>query len=373
MASGIECFGNPPGLQGLGGELARTGTGLDQICADARQEVSRLLPNWQGPASDDFRPHIANQLAAALRMAGTARRFSGTVFTLERGLAAAMEQFQLAESAAMDSGVVIMPSLLVVATSPKAQGAVPIVQEMVNNARDMAEKAQTDAMTALDAVEESDTGLWGAVSMLFGGGRGGGRTTTPRPTSRPNVPVRPPPAAPKPAVDWAKLEKAAEEPVARKKDNGFSSWTAEDGRNRVTIVEGNVSDPISQKQSLAKYVETIQGEHATHAVGMQLGENVHEGLTSGPAAGLNLGPMLNMESAIRDVYDRGAIVGTRTTLHIEDQTINGESIPVLVGIKREAWIRPPGTDGALTFATFNATIDPVTREVTILKNDVTRP
>jgi hypothetical protein len=390
MAGGIECFGNPPGLQGLGGELTRTGTGLDQVCADAKQEVARLQPNWQSPSSDDFRRLLTNQMAAVLREAGKARRFSDTVFTLAKGLATAMQQFELAEQAAAAYHVVIIPATFtVVATTPDSEAAVPLVRAMVINAQQIAEEARIQASVSLDGIEESDSGLGDLLSIFVGPRRPS--TKAPLPLPRTNVPKPPPPPPAghnsKATADWKKLEEQARQPVARKKDNGFSSWTARDGVHQVTIVEGKVTDQIAPADSNAKYGARLPGEHATHAVGAQLGENLPEGLASAPASELNLGPLKKMENAIRGVYDRanelhdaelgqGASVETSTTFRIEHRLVPDsrgvlEDVPVLVGVKREAWIRPLGTDDFHTFATFEASVDPVTREVTILQSSVT--
>ena len=78
---------------------------------------------------------------------------------------------------------------------------------------------------------------------------------------------------------------------------------------------------------------TLPGEHATHAGGMQFGENLPEAISSAPAAELNLSGMKRVENAIALARDRAAEVGgtveTQTTVLIENQTVAGREVKVI--------------------------------------------
>jgi hypothetical protein len=196
---------------------------------------------------------------------------------------------------------------------------------------------------------------------------------------------QPAPSRP-PSAGWDDLEAAVATPVPRQQTGGFRSQQVRQGNREVITIEGTVGQQLPQSESLAGYTPTLSGEHATHAVGMQLGENLPEGITSGPAGQLNLSAMKVVENATRDVFDAAAThaadlgdgqpaaaIETKTTLHVEHQVVNGEQVPVLVGVKREAWLRFPGSDESHQFIDFEVAVDPTTRTVTPVRNSVERP
>lgn len=195
-----------------------------------------------------------------------------------------------------------------------------------------------------------------------------GQTPAPQTATPPSQP--PAPAVAVTATDWASLEARAELPQARQATGGFRAQRARAGNREVVVLEGRVGEQVPQSETLAKYVETLPGEHATHGGGMQIGENLPEVISSAPAKELNLGPLKRVENTTREVYDRavelGGSVEIRTRVQIEHRVVAGEDVPVLVGVKREAWVRPPGSDEPFQFIDFEATIDPVTRNVTIV-------
>jgi hypothetical protein len=178
---------------------------------------------------------------------------------------------------------------------------------------------------------------------------------------------------------WESLESAANEPTPRQAAGGFRTNTARSGPREVLVAEGPVGEQIPQTDTLADYVATLRNEHATHAIGMQVGENMPEAITSAPA-NLNLSGLKRFENALRGVANAaeregGARVETRTTLMIERVTPPGatDEVRVLVGIKREAWLVAPGSDTPLPFAAFEANIHPTTRAVNVTRNEVQRP
>jgi hypothetical protein len=175
---------------------------------------------------------------------------------------------------------------------------------------------------------------------------------------------------------WESLESQANEPAPRQTAGGFRSNRAVSGRREVLVAEGPVGRQIPQTDTLADYVATLRNEHATHAIGMQVGENMPEAITSAPA-NLNLSGLKRFENALRGVAEAaeregGARVETRTTLMVEHITPPGatEEVRVLVGIKREAWLVAPNSDVPLPFANFEARIDPVSRAVDVTRNEV---
>jgi hypothetical protein len=180
-------------------------------------------------------------------------------------------------------------------------------------------------------------------------------------------------AAPLPltAEQQALLERV-ELRTPRQSVGGYRSQIVRSGKNEVVMIEGRAAAQLPQSESLAKYIETLSREHATHAAGLQSGENLPEGITSAPAS-LNLSQMKQVENAIATARDRAAEVGasveTKSTLIVEEQ--NG--VRVLVGVKREAWVRLPGSDTTFEFAELEARIDPVTRAVSILKLKLIKP
>jgi hypothetical protein len=162
-------------------------------------------------------------------------------------------------------------------------------------------------------------------------------------------------------------------PTPRQSDGGFRSQSVRSGNDEVVTIEGRAAAQRPQSESLAGYTETLPGEHATHGGGLQFGENLPEGITSAPGAELNLSGMKRVENTITRTRDRaakfGATVETKSTLIIERQG----DVRVLVGVKREAWVRVPGTDKTYVFVDFEARVDPVTRAVTTLKEEITQP
>jgi len=147
---------------------------------------------------------------------------------------------------------------------------------------------------------------------------------------------------------------------------------------RPASVLGEVVDELQrtagngQSESLAHYTPTHPNEHATHAVGMQLGENLPESITSAPGAGLNLSSMKSVENAIRKTAERaaesGGVVETQTITMIE--YVGAEQVPTMVGVERKAWLRMAGSDQPVRFVDFKASVDPVTRQVTVLRNEI---
>jgi hypothetical protein len=135
----------------------------------------------------------------------------------------------------------------------------------------------------------------------------------------------------------------------------------------VLVVEGTVGEPIPQSESLARYNVALAGEDRMHPVGMQLGENIAKE-TSAPQS-VNRGDMLRVEKAIRATADmaaeHGASVETRTEARITFRPgPAGEEVPACSGIRRQAWLRPAGTDVTTEpFVDLKIDIDPVTREV----------
>jgi hypothetical protein len=179
---------------------------------------------------------------------------------------------------------------------------------------------------------------------------------------------------------WADLEQSAEAPTPRRPTGTYRSQSARSGNREVIIVEGEVRPPVADEKLVAKArasKPTLPGEHATHAVGAQLGENLPEAIVSGPASELNLSALKRVENATRATFDKalshGATVETQTTLHVEHRVVQGEKIPVVVGVKRQAWLRVPGSDKSIPFIDFEARIDSVSRQVTIVRNKILSP
>lgn len=178
------------------------------------------------------------------------------------------------------------------------------------------------------------------------------------------------------APPWARLAAMAEKPQARKSTGGFRSQPATEGPYTVMILEGPVGEQIAQTDSLARGSWTLPGEHGTHGVGMQIGENLPEGVASAPAR-LNLGPLKVVENVTRAVSEGvkafGGRVETRTLLQIETRSVGGKDVPVLHGVERQSWIVMPGTDKTFQFVDFAASVDPVTRFVTVQQMDIRKP
>ena len=186
------------------------------------------------------------------------------------------------------------------------------------------------------------------------------------------VPRPAPPVAPGSAAVWEQLKQAVgwAEPRQPSKSWGFRSQTARDGNFEMTIIEGTVGEQIDQIDTFAGYIGTLKGEDATHAVAMQVGENVPEGITSAPLA-FNRSDLKVVENAIRQVYDAGAVVETKTAIMVELQMVKGQPTRVMVGVIREAWVQEQSESAtSLPFVDFEALIDPVTRQVTIIRNRI---
>jgi len=178
------------------------------------------------------------------------------------------------------------------------------------------------------------------------------------------------------AKSWDELTALAEAVTPRATAGGFRSNLARSGNRGVMVLEGPVGAQVAAAESMAGYGSTLAGEHATHGIGMQLGENLPEGLTSAPAR-FNLSEMKVVENSIRSTAiaasEVRARVETKTRLLIEYTLVAGEEVPLLVGIDREAWVVLPGSDRIFHFAKFKAHLDPATRAVTVTSDDVWRP
>jgi hypothetical protein len=175
-------------------------------------------------------------------------------------------------------------------------------------------------------------------------------------------------AAPTWRPPWNALVTEAEVPKPRANDNGFRTQEAvsRDGRTRVVIVEGIVTDPVGGR-STADYGTILPGENSTHPVGRQLGEDTGpHSQASGPER-LNLSNLKRTENFLRDAADEAAKVGatieTRTIMVSETRNVNGQPVPVLVGVRREAWLRMPGSDTLRPLFLYEVVVDPDTRAV----------
>jgi hypothetical protein len=217
----------------------------------------------------------------------------------------------------------------------------------------------------------------------------------PRPTSRTAATPSPPlksgePATPKsgqPALggaatspaatanwkdEWNSLVRQAERPVARQSDNGFRTQMAvsSDKQTTVVITEGVVGPQVRGK-STADYGLVLKGEHSTHPVGRQQGEDVGPSAQGSAPATFNLSEMKVFENtlsrAARIAAEQGGTVETRTVMVTQRRVVNGDEVPVTVGVHRTAWLRLPGRDPH-SFLEMKAVIDPVTRAVTVILN-----
>lgn len=184
-------------------------------------------------------------------------------------------------------------------------------------------------------------------------------------------------AAKPPPVGWPALEARVEYGPPRQNVGGFMSRSAREGDRGVVYVEGKVGEQIPQRETMAGYTPTLPEEHAVHSVGLQIGENLPEAIASGPAATFNLGPLKQVENLTRDVYERairlGGDVETSTLYRIEYRLVDGTEVPVVVGVRRQAAVRVPGSGNPYPFIDFEAEVDPVTRAVEVTRNNVERP
>jgi len=171
---------------------------------------------------------------------------------------------------------------------------------------------------------------------------------------------------------WNPLVQEAERPAARQSDRGFRTQTAvsPDGRTRVVITEGVVGLQVTGK-STADYGTRLPGEHSTHPVGRQSGEDVGPSAQASAPARLNLSELKTFENTLRTVADRaaeqGGTVETRTVMVSEVRNVGGQEVQVLVGVRRTAALRLPGR-APVTFMHLEAVVDPQTRAVTVLLN-----
>jgi hypothetical protein len=159
-------------------------------------------------------------------------------------------------------------------------------------------------------------------------------------------------------------------PQRRQSDNGFRSQTQRDGDREVVLVEGRVTSATTR--NLKATVDLAKkGEDATHAIGVQSGEDIPQAITSAPRD-LNRGPLKAYESEVKAVQVRAAELGveveTHVVLHVKHVMIDGEQVPLLVRIERTDSLRKMGTDQFIGEMRFVADVDPVTREVSIKKN-----
>jgi hypothetical protein len=164
---------------------------------------------------------------------------------------------------------------------------------------------------------------------------------------------------------WSELAAQAEIPTRRQADGTFRTTSVRSGAYELAIVEGTVSDPVSEAERISQYVETLPGEHATHPIGMLSGENTASEASAPPR--YNLTNMRRVENAIRGAADRakahGASVETRTEFQIEHRQVGGKDVKVIVGVRRQAWLRFPASAAEFQFVDVEDRIDPVTRQV----------
>jgi hypothetical protein len=158
-------------------------------------------------------------------------------------------------------------------------------------------------------------------------------------------------------------------PTPRQSDRGFRTQTAAspDGRTRVVITEGIIGPQVTG-QSTADYGTRLRGEHSTHPIGRQGGEDVGPSAQASAPAAFNLSEMKVFENTLRTVADRAAAQGgtveTRTVMVSEVRNVRGQEVQVLVGVQRSADLRLPGRE-PVQFMRLEAVIDPQTRSVTV--------
>jgi hypothetical protein len=197
--------------------------------------------------------------------------------------------------------------------------------------------------------------------------------TAPAPTAAPALKASAAAAGapPTPRWDpaWDTVVRQAEVPTPRQADRGFRTQTATspDGRTQVVITEGRIGPQVTGR-STADYGTRLRGEHSTHPVGRQGGEDVGPSAQASAPESFNLGPMKVFENRLRTVADRaaeqGGVVETRTVMVSEVRTVRGQEVQVLVGVRRSADLRLPGRD-PVQFMQLEAVIDPATRSVTV--------
>lgn len=184
-------------------------------------------------------------------------------------------------------------------------------------------------------------------------------------------------AGPKPSTpdvpawrpEWEPLIAKVELPTPRVNDRGFRVQDAQssDRRTQVVITEGIVGAP-STGRSTADYGTILPGEHSTHPVGRQLGEDVGPSAQGSAPARFNLSEMKAFENdlaaAARVAAEHGGTVETRTVMVTELRTVRGHEVPVVVGVRRTADVRLPGRDPVFLME-MEAVIDPHTRAATV--------
>jgi hypothetical protein len=182
----------------------------------------------------------------------------------------------------------------------------------------------------------------------------------------------PKPPAPKEDENgvWERLKALAEKFVPRQTSDGFRvSPPAREGNREVVIVEGRIGEKIPSKEGVESE-EVLPGEDSTHPIGKQQGEDV--GVQASAPRGLNRSDLKIFENATRRAADvatkLGAEVNTRTEYRIERQMRDGKEIQVLVGVRRELWLRPHGSDKSILGPVIEAAIDPTTRKAVIREN-----
>lgn len=171
--------------------------------------------------------------------------------------------------------------------------------------------------------------------------------------------------------NWGILEREAAVPQRRQSDNGFRSQSKRDGDGEVVLVEGRVTSATTRNPK-ATIELAKKGEDATHAIGVQSGEDIPQAITSAPRD-LNRGPLKTYESEVKAVQSRAAELGveveTHVVLHVKHVIIDGKLVPLLVRIERTDSLRKMGTDQFIGEMHFVADIDPETREVSVRNNN----
>ena len=170
---------------------------------------------------------------------------------------------------------------------------------------------------------------------------------------------------------WGKLQRKAEMPQQRQSDNGFRSQSKRDGDQEVILVEGRVTSATSRNPEATRVLAKKKGEDATHAIGVQAGEDLPQAITRAPR-GLNRGPLKAYESEVKAVQIRAAEMGvevdTHVMLHVKHVMIDGNQVPLLVRIERTDALRKVGTDQFIGEMHFVADIDSETRAFSVRKN-----
>ena len=170
--------------------------------------------------------------------------------------------------------------------------------------------------------------------------------------------------------NWEVLQDEAELPQRRQSDNGFRSQSKRQSDREVVLAEGRVTSAATRNPEATKDLAK-KGEDATHAIGVQSGEDIPQAITSAPRD-LNRGLLKAYESEVKAVQVRAAELGveveTHVVLHVKHVMIDGKQVPLLVRIDRTDSLRKVGTDQFIGEINFVADVDSVTREVSVKKN-----